>query len=74
MSQRNKTAPASEDVKVVEEATKYDVAALRRNCVTVLGITTSTFDGAFYEADKNRQYTIDEAKGIIKEWFKKEVK
>lgn len=73
MSQKNKTTPKTEPEKEVEDVVKYGVAALRRGCFEVFGVTTSTFDGAFSGVDTSKQYSIDEAKSIIKEWLNKEV-
>lgn len=46
----------------------YDLAVLRENSVKLLGVTTSTFDGAM--AKKNGKLTISAAKGIIENWKK----
>lgn len=52
---------------------RFPVSTLRDNCVKLFGCTSSTFDGAFFGcADK--EYSIEEAKGIIKKWLGKEMK
>ncbi len=75
MSQKNKVTPTPEKPKAepVEEVIKYDVAVLRQYCFDVFGVTSSTFDGAFYGEDTSVQYSIDEAKSIITKWLNKEV-
>lgn len=52
---------------------EFHVSTLRSECVKLFGCTSSTFDGAFF-GKKEKNYTIDEAKKIIAEWLKGEVK
>lgn len=59
--------------EVVKKEQRFPVSTLRDNCVKLFDCTTSTFDGAFFDcADK--EYSIEEAKGIIKKWLRKEMK
>lgn len=51
-----------------ENHTRYPVEKLRLNCIHLFGITKSTFDGAFFDAEK-KEYTIDEARSLIDEWL-----
>ncbi len=51
---------------------KFDLAALRKDCLKLFGVTSSTFDGAF--AGKTGPYTIDEAKSIITAWGREAAK
>ena len=51
----------------------FPVSTLRSECVKLFGCTSSTFDGAFF-GKKEKNYTIDEAKKMIAEWLKREVK
>ena len=51
---------------------KYLLSELRKNCVTVFGVTTSTFDGAMY--GKDGMYSIEETKKIIKTWREEKLK
>ncbi len=46
---------------------KFLVSQLRKNCVTLFGVTTSTFDGAMY-GHKEQEYTVDEVKKIIENY------
>lgn len=50
----------------------FPVSTLRDNCVKLFGCTTSTFDGAFFSCAE-KEYGIEEAKGIIKNWLGKEI-
>lgn len=68
MAQKDSAPKPAEKVEV----TKYDVAKLRECCFSVLGVTSSTFDGAFYGLEG--QYSLDEAKDIIAKFLNKEVK
>ncbi len=75
--QENASAVASAAEKTSGSATSkreqcFPVLTLRANCVKLFGCTTSTFDGAFFGcADK--EYSIEEAKGIIEKWLGKEM-
>lgn len=51
-----------------ENPTRYPIEKLRLNCIHLFGITKSTFDGAFFNAEE-KPYTIDEASSIINEWL-----
>lgn len=76
--QENASAAASATEKTSGSATskkvqRFPVSTLRDKCVKLFGCTTSTFDGAFFScADK--EYSIEEAKEIIKKWLGKEIK
>ncbi len=58
--------------KTLSQAAKYDIPTLRKGCMKVLGVTSSTFEGAFYGHDG--EYTVEEAKAIIENWMKGEIK
>lgn len=76
--QENTSAVASTAEKTSDSATRkeeqrFSVSTLRDNSVKLFGCTTSTFDGAFFGcADK--EYSIEEARGIIKKWLGKGMK
>lgn len=55
-----------------QAAPKFTVEKLRENCLTLFGVTTSTFDGATNGLDG--AYTVDEMKDKIAKWQNKEVK
>lgn len=55
-----------------EKTVKFPISVFRKNCVTLFGVTTSTFDGATF--GKTGKYTVEEMKSIIKEWGESEVK
>ena len=46
----------------------YDLAVLRENSVRLLGVTSSTFDGAM--SGREGQLTISAAKQMIEDWEK----
>ena len=51
---------------------KFSVEQLRKHCVRLFDISSSTFDGAMY--GQAEPMTVEEAKAIIKEWRGKEAK
>ena len=61
---------------VVETAEKKErkvpLDNLRRSCVKLFGVSFSTFDGA--TVGLSGKYTVDEMRGIIDKWLRKEVK
>lgn len=57
---------------VAEKVTaKYCIAVLRANCNELLGVTTSTFDGAFY--GKTNDMTVEEARKTIDIFLNKQI-
>lgn len=56
----------------VQAPPKFTLKKLRENCMTLFGVTTSTFDGAAYSL--HGEYSVAEMKEIIRKWNKKEVK
>lgn len=59
----NKKANTEAPVEVTD-APKYAIEKLRKNCIELFGITTSTFDGAMFSVAET-ELTIDDAKDII---------
>lgn len=47
---------------------KYLVEKLKKDCINLFGVTTSTFDGAMYGHDET-ELSIDEARVIIDEFL-----
>ena len=77
MSNKKETAEAVEKEEVTVKAVtepSFKLEKLREHCLEIFGITSSTFDGATFELDKERQYTKAEIKAQIEAWSKKEVK
>lgn len=68
---KSNTKPAAEGKPEAAEA-KFSIEKLRENCLTLFGVTSSTFDGATYGL--NGDFTVDELKNIIAKWQNKEVK
>lgn len=56
--------------KIISEK-KFKVEKLRENCMQLFHITTSTFDGAFYNVHAT-ELSIREARKIIDRWLGKE--
>ncbi len=50
----------------------FPLESLRKNCIKVFGVTTSTFDGAM--SNVSGPLTIAEARNIIDSWSKKGAK
>lgn len=50
---------------------KYKVGKLRKNSMKLFGVTTSTFDGAFY-GEKRNEMTVEEARAMLDKWLGKE--
>ena len=57
---------------VVSTEPKFSLEQLRKHCVRLFNITSSTFDGAFY--GRTGEYTVKEAQGVINEWLRKEAR
>ncbi len=51
---------------------KFSIEKLRKNCMKLFNITTSTFDGAAYGL--KGEYTVSDMKDIITKWQNREVK
>ena len=62
--------PVVETVEKKERKVPLD--NLRRSCVKLFGVSFSTFDGA--TVGLSGKYTVDEMRGIIDKWLRKEVK
>lgn len=72
MSGKDRTETKAENTRVVQEKhteTKYEIEQLQKNCVTLFGVTSSTFAGAMYGHNET-QYTINEVKAIIDKFLK----
>lgn len=70
MSGKTETTKAETTAKDTEP--KYTLEALKKVCMTVFGVTSSTFAAATYKL--TGEYTITEMKKHIETWLKKEVK
>ena len=54
-----------------EKEEKYSVEALKKACITLFGVTTSTFVAATYEM--SGEVTIAEMKKHIDSWMRKKI-
>ena len=64
--------PASAPATAVKKATEIPLDTLRKDSVTLFGVTTSTFDGAM--DGQEGPFTIAKAKEIIETWKRGVVK
>ena len=64
--------PARKDAPgTLSEATKFPLETLRRDCMKLYGVTTSTFDGA--TLGMAGAYGIEEIRSLLRAWKTKEV-
>lgn len=56
-----------------EQVQKYLIEKLRAGCIELFGVTSSTFDGAFYGCTET-EMSIEDAKARINRWLGKEAK
>ena len=59
---------ATAPVQSVKADPKFPLETLRKDCMKLYNVTSSTFDGAFY--GKTGEYTIKEAGEVIDAWKK----
>ena len=62
------TDKATDTVVAAKPDAKFPLETLRKDCVKLFGITSSTFDGAMY--GKTGEFTIADAASIINDWKK----
>jgi len=55
----------------VHEEPVFLVEKLRKNCVALFGVSSSTFDGALY-GHTEEKLTVNDCKAIINKWLGKE--
>ena len=67
-------APAIEKptIKPAKTGPKFTLEKLRANCVTLFGVSSSTFAGATY--GMTGTYTVKEMKEHLEKWKKEEVR
>lgn len=63
---------AAAPVKTEAAEVKFSIENLGNNCLTLFGVTSSTFAGATYGLDG--EYTVEEMTKIIANWQSKEAK
>ena len=52
---------------------KFLIRKLREECITLFGVTSSTFDGAFHGCTEE-EMSIEDARARITAWLGKEIK
>lgn len=68
MADKGKAAVAKEaPVEKKPAEPKFTIEQLRKHCLTLFNVTSSTFDGAFYGHEG--EFTKAEAKEIILTWL-----
>lgn len=72
MKKQNDVAVSAENEMDTVEAPKFSVEQLKADAFKLFGVSQSTYVGATYGLDG--KYTVQEMKGHIEEWLKKEVK
>lgn len=60
-------------VPAVEKAPKFAIPKLRENSISLFGVTSSTFDGAFFGCE-DKEMGIKDAKARIRAWLGKEAR
>lgn len=65
-----KSVEATEE-QVLHEEPAFLVEKLRKNCVDLFGISSSTFDGALY-GHTEEKLTVNACRAIINKWLGKE--
>lgn len=68
MAEKNVTKAA----EAKPEAAKFPIEQLRAHCARLFHLSSSTFDGAMY--GHTDPLTVEEAKGVINDWLRKEAK
>ena len=71
MARKSEKTVAAAVAKKAE--TKFPLDTLRKDCVMLYGVTSSTFTGATMNLPDGA-YTIEEVRTVVKDWLKKEVK
>lgn len=80
MSKNQTTVPElgmgqeTKKMKETRKERKYLLETLRGDCVRLFGCTSSTFDGAFFNEDSTKEYTVAEAETVISKWIGKGMK
>lgn len=62
-----------EKVTADNKTISFPLSVLRRECRKLFDISTSTFDGATYELDQKKEYTVEEIKNTIKKWEERSI-
>lgn len=66
------TSAEAETGKKTEKEQKYSIETMKKACITLFGVSTSTYIAATYNL--KGEYTVSEMKKHIDNWLKEEVK
>lgn len=73
MSKESKNPTEQPAMQEKTEEKKFQLEELRKECLKLFGVTSSTFAGATADL-KGNEYSVSEIKQHIETWKKKEVK
>lgn len=65
------TAAQNKDAVQHTEKPKYRLEQLRKHSTELFGVSSSTWDGAFYGVEA-KEITVDEARARLNKWLGKE--
>ena len=71
MDEKKTSKSAETTAEAPVRKTVFSLERLRRDCLELLGVTTSTFDGAVFGLEGD--FTVDEIREIIRKWQNKPV-
>lgn len=63
-----KAVEATAAAPVASSAPAFTLDRLRKECLPLFGVTSSTFDGATMDMDASGKYTVDAVKEHIAQW------
>ena len=72
MAAKNKVDSGAKATAKSEAGPKFTIEKLKENCLSIFGVSTSTFVGATY--GMIGKYTVEEMKTHIEKWKKEGVK
>lgn len=72
MAAKNKVGSSAKVPEKAETGPKFTIEKLKQNCLSIFGVSTSTFVGATY--GMTGKYTVEEMKTHIETWKKEAVK
>lgn len=72
-TEENVADRAAEEHAKTSDERKFSYEVLKKNCMKLFRVTSSTFIGATI-GKENGSYSISEMQRLIDEWLKKEVK
>ena len=65
--EKQAAVPEKEQLTEITAEPKFSIEQLRRHCLKLFNVTSSTFDGAFYGHEG--EFTKAEAQEVITDWL-----